>query len=279
MILTQQKQKPTSLSTYKTPRMMVKRENYLFPENTSDSFLLLPSSRKEKSEKRKKASRTLTVVEFFRKKNREKKSTTTQEKPRSTTKQEKKLQLKDNPGIYFFCTLFFCKKISPSLSKPRTIVWLIVTGGSAAKIDRNCKDFASKKIKMSSSWCEETPSVFVHTANPRVFVRQDRRSKLRCLHLFVDPMTKNLYNQRMYELCMYVCMYDVYMYASFEDSVFVHTKSPRVFVRQDRWCKLRCLPLSIDPVMKHPYNVCIYVCTFSWWQHSYVCMYVCMYPF
>jgi hypothetical protein len=66
MILTQQKQKPTSLSTYKTPRMMVKRENYLFAENTSDSFLLLPSSRKEKSEKRKKASRTLIVVEFFR---------------------------------------------------------------------------------------------------------------------------------------------------------------------------------------------------------------------
>jgi hypothetical protein len=49
MILTQQKQKPTSLSTYKTPRMMVKRENYLFAENTSDSFLLHPSSRKEKN--------------------------------------------------------------------------------------------------------------------------------------------------------------------------------------------------------------------------------------
>jgi hypothetical protein len=42
------KKKPTSLSTYKTPRMMVKRENYLFAKNTSDSFLLLPSSRKEK---------------------------------------------------------------------------------------------------------------------------------------------------------------------------------------------------------------------------------------
>jgi hypothetical protein len=68
MILTQQKQKPTSLSTYKTPRMMVNRENYLFAENTSDSFLLLPSSRQEKSEKRKKASGTLMVVEFWRKK-------------------------------------------------------------------------------------------------------------------------------------------------------------------------------------------------------------------
>jgi hypothetical protein len=110
------------LATEKLRDAWSKASAQLFAENTSDSFLLLPSSRKERSEKRKKASRTLTVVEFFRKKNREKKSTTTQEKPRSTTKQEKKLQLKDNPGIYFFCTLFFCKKISPSLSKPRTIV-------------------------------------------------------------------------------------------------------------------------------------------------------------
>jgi hypothetical protein len=94
---------------------------------------------------------------------------------------------------------------------------LIVTGGSAAKIDRNCKDLASKKIKMSSlslsssSWCEETPSVFVHTANPRVFLRQDRQSKLRYVHLFVDPMTKNSYNKRMYALCMYVRMYFLLM--------------------------------------------------------------------
>jgi hypothetical protein len=45
----------------------------------------------------------------FAEKERVKKSTTTQEKPRSTTKQEKKLQPKDNPGNYFFCTLFSVK--------------------------------------------------------------------------------------------------------------------------------------------------------------------------
>ncbi len=127
MILTQQKQKPTSLSTYKTPRMMVKRENYLFAENTSDSFLLLPVFKKRKKWEKKESFTNTDGCRIFPEKNTEKKSTTTQEKPRSTTKQEKKLQPKDNPGIYFFCTIFSVKKF-PLLSANRELSsdWLLL---------------------------------------------------------------------------------------------------------------------------------------------------------
>jgi len=111
------------LATEKLRDAWSKASAQLFPENTSDSFLLLPSSRKEKSEKRKKASRTLMVVEFFRKKKGGKRKAPPRKKNRVAPPSKKKsFNRRTTPGSTSFAHFFSVKKISPSLSKPRTIV-------------------------------------------------------------------------------------------------------------------------------------------------------------
>jgi hypothetical protein len=72
-------------------------------------FCYIRLQEKKKTGEKKESFTNTDGCRILAKKKGKRKAPSRKKKPRSSTKQEKKLQPKDNPGIYFFCTLFSVK--------------------------------------------------------------------------------------------------------------------------------------------------------------------------